>query len=334
MNGMPLISIIIPVYNTEKYLIRCIESVINQTYKNLQIILINDGSTDSSGTICNDYAKIDKRIQVIHQENSGVSSARNYGIDVALGEWIGFVDSDDWIDCEMYLSLLTVATLSGRQIATCGYIIHHLNGWVEYRTLETLNQSLNRIQSLEFLLSQYYYEGLMCNKLFNKSIFDSGIRLDEAIFFCEDLLLVTNALLMLDGICCISKAHYHYCFREDNATRLFNSRRLTEFKARQQIISIVTPVSKKLERLAKVYYANSAIETLYLASKMQSREYIKMLKGEAFRYFFWYMLSCEISVRQKFRNLIIIIFPNLSAKIWDILKSSFKLSWWYAKNKQ
>ena len=93
-----LISVIVPVYNVEKYLNRCVESIMNQTYKNLQIILIDDGSNDRSGKICDEYAEKDKRIEVIHKENAGVSAARNKGLDKAKGEWITFVDADDWIE--------------------------------------------------------------------------------------------------------------------------------------------------------------------------------------------------------------------------------------------
>lgn len=98
----PLVSVIIPVYNVERYLRRCVDSVLNQTYKNLEIILVDDGSPDGSPAICDEYAQIDSRVKVIHKENGGLSSARNAGMAVATGEYIGFVDSDDWIDPVMY----------------------------------------------------------------------------------------------------------------------------------------------------------------------------------------------------------------------------------------
>lgn len=99
---MDLISIIIPVYNSEKYLKRCLDSVLNQTYRNLEVILVDDGSQDSSPKICEEYARLDSRILVIHKENGGASTARNVGLDIAKGNYIGFVDSDDWIDHSMY----------------------------------------------------------------------------------------------------------------------------------------------------------------------------------------------------------------------------------------
>ena len=101
-----LISIVIPVYNVEKYLKQCLDSIINQTYTNLEIILVDDGSTDNSGTICDYYSKIDKRIRVIHKKNEGQSIARNIGIKVSNGKYIGFLDSDDWVEQDMYRFLI------------------------------------------------------------------------------------------------------------------------------------------------------------------------------------------------------------------------------------
>lgn len=115
-----LISIIIPIYNAEKYLNKCIDSIIMQTYKNLEIILVNDGSTDTSGTICDNYAATDNRIKVHHKPNGGVSSARNAGIDAAQGEFIAFVDSDDYIDSDMYERLHRRITETNGDICICG----------------------------------------------------------------------------------------------------------------------------------------------------------------------------------------------------------------------
>lgn len=117
-----MISIIIPVYNVENYIIRCLESVIRQTYKNLEIILVDDGSTDLSGDICDQYAKMDSRINVIHTVNSGMSKARNIGLEHVHGEYIGFVDSDDWIAPDMYEYLLHLIVEHNTDISMCDYV--------------------------------------------------------------------------------------------------------------------------------------------------------------------------------------------------------------------
>lgn len=125
-----LISVIVPVYNVEKYLPKCLDSIVNQTYRNLEIILVDDGSPDNCGTICDEYAKRDNRIRVIHKENGGASSTRNAGLDVALGEYIGFVDSDDMIHPEMYELLLNALRGSEKKIACCQ------SGWRPKETIE------------------------------------------------------------------------------------------------------------------------------------------------------------------------------------------------------
>ena len=102
---LPLISIIVPIYNIAEYASECIQSLINQTYKNIEIILVDDGSTDHSPVICDEFAEQDERIKVIHKRNGGLSDARNAGLDVATGEYIGFVDGDDWVDEDMYETL-------------------------------------------------------------------------------------------------------------------------------------------------------------------------------------------------------------------------------------
>ena len=116
-----LISVIVPVYNVERYLRQCIESITNQSYKNLQIILIDDGSKDNSGKICDEYAEKDKRVEVIHKENTGVSAARNTGLDNAKGEWITFVDADDWVEKNFCEILIKKATENESDCIACGY---------------------------------------------------------------------------------------------------------------------------------------------------------------------------------------------------------------------
>lgn len=117
MNQLPLISVIVPVYNVEKYLYRCVDSIRNQTYQNLEIILVDDGSTDNSSILCDEIAKIDIRIKIIHKKNGGLSSARNKGIAVSTGDYIGFVDSDDWIMADMYEYLLCLMNSRNSEIA-------------------------------------------------------------------------------------------------------------------------------------------------------------------------------------------------------------------------
>ena len=115
-----MISVIVPVYNVAAYLDRCVKSIVNQTYADLEIILVDDGSPDQCGTMCDNWAMKDKRIKVVHKENGGLSDARNAGIEVASGDYIGFVDSDDWIEPDMYQDLLEAVEREGAELAVTG----------------------------------------------------------------------------------------------------------------------------------------------------------------------------------------------------------------------
>ncbi len=120
--GDSLISVVVPIYNVEPYLRRCVDSIIGQSYSNLEVILVDDGSPDQSGLICDEYAEKDARIKVIHKPNGGISAARNSGLDIATGEYIGFVDSDDWLPLEYFEILMKVAQNTGAEVVACKYM--------------------------------------------------------------------------------------------------------------------------------------------------------------------------------------------------------------------
>lgn len=123
-----MISVIMPVYNMEQYLERCLKSVVKQTYSNLEILLINDGSSDKSGDICEQWAKQDRRIRVFHKENGGLSDARNWGLEYAKGEYLCFVDSDDYMEPDMLEKLLNALEKNAAEIAVCNFVYEYLDG--------------------------------------------------------------------------------------------------------------------------------------------------------------------------------------------------------------
>jgi glycosyltransferase involved in cell wall biosynthesis len=173
------ISIVIPVYNVEKYIKRCLDSVINQTYKELEIILVNDGSIDNSGNICDEYAKKDERIKVIHKKNGGLSDARNIGIENAVGNYIGFVDSDDWILPNMYESLLNLCEEHDAQISICNVFTdeNHINANNNFRIYDK--------QTIMELLLKDEVPSYACNKLFKREII-GNLRFTKDKYY-EDL---------------------------------------------------------------------------------------------------------------------------------------------------
>lgn len=206
-----LISVIIPVYNTEKYLHRCIDSVLNQTYQNLEIILVDDGSPDNCPQICDEYAKKDKRVKVIHQENMGQSVARNVALDIITGNYIGFVDSDDWLALDMYEVLLKKIKEAETDLVICGcYVFKNRKQWekkvdvVKYKNMSDVVNDIvvERIPSLSHVAMKLY-----CRKVWGDIRFLRGVGAEDnivAVEFCRRKFSVS----VVDGC-------YYYFNREN-----------------------------------------------------------------------------------------------------------------------
>ncbi len=168
-----LISVIVPVYKVEPYLRKCLNSIVNQTYRELQIILIDDGSPDNCGKICDEYAVKDDRIVVVHKENGGLSSARNAGLEIAEGKYIGFVDSDDWIELDMYEYLFDRAEKTGAEIAVCAFMVESKRKTSKFGYSE--EQFFDSRKAIEELLKDKHMTSHAWNKLYIRKLFD-GVR--------------------------------------------------------------------------------------------------------------------------------------------------------------
>ena len=211
------ISIIIPVYNIEKYIERCLNTVTSQTYHNLEIIVVDDGSTDNTSFLIDQYAKKDHRIKVIHQVNQGVSVARNKGLDIATGEYIGFVDGDDIIEEDMFEMLIKTLIEHNVQIAHCGYQMvfpNHTDYY--YNTLQECYW--NKEKGLFELLSGRMLEPGLWNKLYKAELF-RNIRLPIGIQINEDLLCNFYLFMEAESSYYIDIPKYHYIIREGSATK-------------------------------------------------------------------------------------------------------------------
>ena len=220
MENRPLISIIVPVYNTEDYLAVCLDSLLAQSYENLEIILVDDGSSDSSGAICDEYAERDSRIKVIHKENGGVSSARNVGLDVARGKYIGFVDSDDSAKPNMFEQLLSNIESSGADVSVC-----KLNSCTDQAGDGTVDSSpetdlavFTEKESIENIFIGRHFVGHVWNKLFRAELL-AGVRFREDMSLFEDVVFVISALLRAKKVCFTKKPLYNYLVRRGSLLR-------------------------------------------------------------------------------------------------------------------
>lgn len=218
---LPLISIIIPVYNVKGYLEKCLRSVCEQTYKNLEIIVVDDGSTDGSGQLCDQFARTDSRIKVFHQENAGQSSARNNGLSVAQGEYIGFVDSDDWIDSDMYEFLYHLLMANDADIAVCAHYIERETE-TKVRYSSGMLTSFSSDEAICALIVDKRMRNYMCDKLFKQRAF-SGIQFPENQIF-EDMAVCYHIFHKVHRIVMQDCPKYHYLQREGSTTldKLYN----------------------------------------------------------------------------------------------------------------
>lgn len=220
-----LISVIVPAYNVEKYIARCLDSILSQTYTNLEVLLIDDGSTDSTGRICDDYARKDERVRVIHQENQGLAEVRNIGIREAKGEWIQFVDSDDWIEPETIETCYNLALKNDAEIVCFQYVYEYESE--EYGSRKT-NHGDNRYYSdrimsgeeaFSVVMMPGYVDVLSCNKLIKTDILD-GIEYPRGKT-AEDLLTTYKIVIKARTVLFTAREFYHYLQQSSSITHTY-----------------------------------------------------------------------------------------------------------------
>ena len=215
-----LISIIVPIHNVEKYVSQCIDSILKQTYKNLEIILIDDGSTDASGRICDQYKKMDPRIQVIHKTNSGVSDSRNYGLDIAKGDFVGFVDSDDWIEHDMYENLLKLCMKHRVKLACTGYVETENND-IQITASDKKELLLPCDDLLKYMIignGPMNVSNAVWSRLYRRDII-KDIRFPKSVSYGEEIVFNTKVLFNAEKCIYTDERLYHYRIRVGSITR-------------------------------------------------------------------------------------------------------------------
>lgn len=254
---MPKISIIVPVYNCEKYISNCINSILEQSFKDFELILVDDGSSDRSFEICESFAKKDNRVRAIHQPNSGVSRARNRGLDEAKGEYIGFVDGDDCVDKEMYKRLYKNLADNNADISICGIVNYFVK---KDGTTEKVRQSqvdgfwiFSGEQALKEALQSRLYSVNPVNKLFKRELFDK-LRYPEGKI-SEDAFLIPVVISKAGKVVDDSKPMYYYLRRENSITTSnFSDRDWDVVEAYKNHLDMVSEKFPNLKKVAKFRY--------------------------------------------------------------------------------
>lgn len=211
----PLISVIVPIYNVEQWLPRCVDSILAQTYQNLEIILVDDGSPDHCGKICDNYSSKDGRIKVIHKINGGLSDARNAALDVMQGEWVTCIDSDDFVTSDYIETLYNLCKKYNCKMSVADWFIFPMGTEPRIPRREVKEYKFTREEALECMFNQRYFDVSACLKLYHRSLFD-GIRYPKGLLF-EDLQTTFKPMLKCEeGVAYSNKQVYFYMFRPDS----------------------------------------------------------------------------------------------------------------------
>jgi glycosyltransferase involved in cell wall biosynthesis len=225
MNPQPLLTVIVPSYNVEKYVDKCISSIVGQTYPNLEILLIDDGSTDNTGMLCDTWQERDSRIRVIHKQNEGLPYARKTGIENSTAEYVTFVDSDDWIDTNMYADMMTALLSTNSDIADCDMCLVYDDGRMEHRVNErhTTIKTMGRVESVIMVLEDHGWRTSFGTKIFKKTLFEH-IQFPKRRLYGEDTI-VHDLFHQTSQTVLLNSEYYFYYQRDDSATKVRNIRK-------------------------------------------------------------------------------------------------------------
>lgn len=321
------VSIIIPVYKIPEIdLKQCIESCKRQTLKEIEIILVDDGSPDNCGNICDEYAKKDDRIKVIHKKNEGVSSARNLGILKARGKYIGFVDADDWIEADFYEKMIEFGEKNQLDIVISGFVKDKNN-----KTFKVLKRDKDRIfnslEALKTLLAREIYEWSPCDKIYKKDIImKNNVFFDINIHMGEDLDFIWRLFNKTDNIGYISLNKYHYCYRENSAvTKKDPQKKFSSILVMRRILDNTKNIDINLYKRMQALYIKELASCcrdllIYSQNKNNYKYKIKKFQSEIRRNICGLLRNKDFKLKIKFA-IIYFSFPYSFCKIFkNILK--------------
>lgn len=305
-----LVSVIIPVYNVESYLTECVESVINQTHKLLEIILVDDGSTDNSGNLCDKYLETDERIKVIHKPNGGLSSARNVGIQNATGEFISFIDSDDWIENTMIERLLTSCLESDSLLSVCGSYVAFSKENIRVRICPSKTECLSLADFWEKVLSTEEIDFISCDKLYHRSLWEKYKFPEGKIY--EDIRVLYKVIEQSDMISTVARPLYYYRMRNKSITAVFNPQALELADVGAEIRKYIDTKYPYLAKLSFGFYIKEVCDVITIIEKQDKvirNNYQKeesSLKQVLKKHFFNICFSNDISTVIKIKTILIL----------------------------
>lgn len=328
-SNTPLVTIIVPVYNAQEYLHRCIGSLLEQSFVDFELLLINDGSKDNSGVICDEYAAKDERIRVFHKENGGVSSARNLGLDNAKGIWISYIDSDDWV-AKDYLKNLVGHAKIGIDLV------------ISFPTYIYTDGSSSKPNYLSKLVDEHNFEKIFVehsmhqntspwSKLFRREIIESAnIRFCEDMHIGEDLLFLYTYMLSTAKIYISSDTDYFYSYDlETSLTKRVNSYK-SEYAGYKNIKQVVEDLIKirniksddSLQRLGWIigFYTRNVLNALYHDTKLTQRQRLAILKKLDIEPYFKYL-----NITAKKERFLMLLLRNRLYILYDLVRLAARI---------
>lgn len=307
---MKKISVIIPVYNTSDFLDLCLESVIKQTYKNLEIILIDDGSTDGSERICDKWKNKDSRIIVKHLSNSGVSNARNIGLSIATGDYISMLDSDDYIEKDMYQKMVDVFENNNVDIVMCNFYLKYPSSCIANK-LNNSKKIIDKNKFINFICGEKSYGGYLWNKLYKRNIiYDEkhSVIFDSDVIIMEDLLFNCQLYPYISNVACLDDCFYYYRQRENSA---LNFHTLDKDKNSVLcLIKVINFLDLYNFKISSYYKLRFLVESFHIKTKDQ-KFYDEFLCYFRNKYFGLNLYLLKGNLKLKIKSLIIMFFPNL-----------------------
>ena len=230
-NKNVMISVIIPVYNAKGTINRCLDSVLNQIYKNVEVICVDDESTDESLNICRDYQKSDSRVKIVEQKNGGVAAARNAGLEIAQGEYVTFIDQDDWLELGTYIKLVELAKNYNADMVVCNYSKDSTSESQKMENVEPIQRIIkSRDELIKYAFYREKYRGFAAfvwNKLFRREMLvENGIIFDDSLKRGDDVLFYATVATVAQTTVYVDESFYHYVQREDSITHTKNAQNL------------------------------------------------------------------------------------------------------------
>lgn len=322
---MKKISIIIPVYNVEKYLKKCLKSILAQTYENLEIILIDSGSVDSSGKICDKIAKKDKRVIVVHRENEGVSAARNAGLEIATGDYVAFCDADDFVEPDMYEYLVCLLEENHGDIATCA-------GWYEYsknrsKIFYELKEEfllLNQQEALREIYKKDICSSWLWDKLFKKEVL-TGVRFRTDLELGEDHDVICQCLENINLLVCGKEPKYHYIQRKASVCN--NGYKTSYRNTRAMYLERMEYYAEKYPEDKDIFFQDYMLELMaFITAMIKGKEYIypdcNEIKKEIKENLFRYIRLKNVSISLKCSAVLLSISKRMFSVFYKVLRQS------------